>query len=93
MKHAFILIVLLSLWCFDASSALGQDYSVGGVVHDATGALIPGASVEVRGTGAEIVAASQTGEQGAFRIALPSGGTYQQCSRALCRKTPRSRGL
>ena len=77
MKHAFILIVLLSLWCFDASSALGQDYSVGGVVHDATGALIPGASVEVRGTGAEIVAASQTGEQGAFRIALPSGGTYQ----------------
>ncbi|MGA2051608.1 MAG: carboxypeptidase-like regulatory domain-containing protein, partial [Terracidiphilus sp.] len=78
MKSYFVFFFyLLSFSLFATSLSAAQDYLVSGVVHDPTGALIPGASVEVRGTGSATVAASQTDEQGAFRIALPMAGAYQ----------------
>jgi hypothetical protein len=46
-------------------------------VHDATGALIPGAAVVVDQHPAGPVTTSQTDEHGAFRVALPAAGTYQ----------------
>ena len=52
MKAYFVFFLyLLSFSLFAASLSAAQDYVVSGLVHDATGALIPGASVGVRGAG------------------------------------------
>ncbi len=77
MKHAYIpVLILLSIWFVVAPAGTAQSLSVTGEVHDTTGALIPGASVEVRGNSGEIVAATQSDDQGAFRISLPTAGNY-----------------
>ncbi len=58
-------------------SGAQQAYVVSGIVHDATGGLIPGASVVVDQPGIGAPTTSQTDEQGAFRVALPTAGSYQ----------------
>jgi hypothetical protein len=47
-----------------------------GVVHDKTGAVIPGALVTVRRADTDAVLSTQTDDQGAFRIQLPEAGSY-----------------
>ena len=78
MKSCVVLIAhLLSFALLAVCSRAEQGYFVSGVVHDSTGALIPGAAVVVDEPGAGAVATSQTDELGAFRVALPAAGTYQ----------------
>ena len=74
MKSSIILIAyFLSFPLF----GVAQSYQSNGVVHDATGAVIPGASVALLQTGSNLSRSSQTDDQGAFQIALPDAGTYQ----------------
>ncbi len=74
MKSSIILIAyFLSFPLF----GVAQSYQSNGVVHDATGADIPGASVALLQTGSNLSRSSQTDDQGAFQIALPDAGTYQ----------------
>ena len=76
--HLAFFLYLLSFSLFAATARGADDYQISGVVHDAMGALIPGASVAVRRVGASTPAAStQTDEQGAFQLALPGAGGYQ----------------
>jgi hypothetical protein len=75
--HHVLVIYLLSFSLFTVTSKAADEYQVSGVVHDATGALIPGAAVVVRGSDAKAVASIQTDELGAFHLALPAIGTYQ----------------
>ncbi len=56
---------------------VAQSYQFCGVVHDGTGAIIPGASVALRQTGSDVSRSSQTDDQGTFQVALPAAGTYQ----------------
>ncbi len=49
---------------------------VGGVVHDGTGAVIPGAEVTLRQAGSDASFKQETDGQGTFQIAVPSPGNY-----------------
>ncbi len=70
---AFLLLfVRLTLPAQDAAP-----YASIGAVHDATGALIPGARVAITPPGTAATLSAETGAQGDFRIALPAAGTYQ----------------
>ena len=74
MKSSIILIAyLLSFPLFGVT----QSYKSTGAVHDATGAIIPGASVAMRQAGSDLRRSSQTDDQGTFQISLPAAGTYQ----------------
>jgi hypothetical protein len=78
VKHRIFLVSLLfSLYLAPMPTRAADAPTLSGVVHDATGALIPAAQVTLRQPGAAVVLAAQTGAQGDFRIALPAAGTYQ----------------
>jgi hypothetical protein len=62
---------------FAVSVATAQSCQSSGIVHDSTGALVPGAAVILRQPGTAFEVSSQTDDQGAFQLALPSAGTYQ----------------
>jgi hypothetical protein len=62
---------------FAVSVATAQSCQSSGIVHDSTGALVPGAAVTLRQPGTAFEVSSQTDDQGAFELALPSAGTYQ----------------
>ena len=47
-----------------------------GLVHDGTGAVIPGAEVTLRQAGAGTALTNQTDGQGSFQIAVPAAGNY-----------------
>ena len=70
-------LVLLLTMAF--ASLHAQDapvHCIGGIVHDATGSLIPGASVTVRQTERNAQQTVQTDGQGTFRITVASVGSY-----------------
>ena len=76
MKYLIVLIAYL-IFCSSFTTAIAQSYQFTGVVHDATGGLIPGAAVVLRQSTDDPMWSSQTDEQGKFQIALPNFGTYQ----------------
>ncbi|MGB8031817.1 MAG: carboxypeptidase-like regulatory domain-containing protein [Terracidiphilus sp.] len=78
MKNSSTLIAhLLLLLLFTVYARAAEPYQATGVIHDATDALIPGAAVSVSQPGTGLKWSSQTGDQGAFQVALPGPGTYQ----------------
>jgi hypothetical protein len=72
-----IAVFLLLFLPFAKSAEAAQAYAVNGAVHDATGAVIPGAEVTLRQPGNEAALSAQTNAQGAFIITLPAAETYQ----------------
>ncbi len=79
------LFLFAFLICYQrpASSLPVPEYGVSGKVQDASGALIPGASVTLRRPAdatplaSHPPLASQTDDQGKFRVSLPAPGTYE----------------
>jgi hypothetical protein len=68
----FILAICsLGLRAQDAAS-----FRVGGVVHDGTGAVIPGAEVTLRQADSDTPFTQATNGQGSFQIAVPVAGNY-----------------
>jgi len=49
---------------------------VSGVVHDPTGALIPGATVEITRAGGSVIGSTTTDDGGHFQMAQPASGDY-----------------
>ena len=71
MKHRIVLIAHLLLFLlFAVVRMAAQSYQTTGVVHDRTGALIPGAAVTVRSPASVLVSSSVTDEQGKRLYAL-----------------------
>ncbi|MDR3739599.1 MAG: carboxypeptidase-like regulatory domain-containing protein, partial [Terracidiphilus sp.] len=84
MKHCsaiFLYLLYFSLFALTTNAA--ETLPASGVVHDATGAMIPGAAVSFRDLGAGTPVSTQTDEQGAFHITLPAAGTYRVEIRAI----------
>ena len=79
MKYSIPVIARLFflLGFLSTATLAAQSWEATGVVHDSTGALIPGASVSLRQPGTENVWPSQTDDQGKFDIKLPAAGSYQ----------------
>jgi hypothetical protein len=79
MKYSIPVIARLFflLGFLSTATLAAQSWEATGVVHDSTGALIPGASVSLRQPGPENVWPSQTDDQGKFDIKLPAAGSYQ----------------
>ncbi len=78
MKGQVHLLFVLFLAVFPlglrAQDAAGLRIS--GLVHDATGSVLPGADVTLRQPGAQAPLIQQTDEQGRFQIAVPVEGSY-----------------
>jgi hypothetical protein len=77
MKVRFALIAFFLMLQMAAAAARGQEFAIAGVVQDQTGGAIVGAGLKVEKPGTEIVVASQTDDQGAFRVAVPGAGRYE----------------
>lgn len=77
MKYRILVVYLALLLLFAFQARAAERYLVAGVVHDATGAMIPGAEVTVRHASDDAAVSSETDAQGGFRNALPAAGTYQ----------------
>ncbi|MFZ0744615.1 MAG: carboxypeptidase regulatory-like domain-containing protein [Terracidiphilus sp.] len=78
MKARIALIPLLFSLFLPALHSWGlESFSAGGIVHDATGALIPGALVTLRQPGTEMVLSTQTDAAGGFHFVISAAGTYE----------------
>ena len=66
----------LALWALAAVPAAGQaPTTVTGVVTDSSGGVLPGASIAAL-RGLRVVASTSTGQDGGYRLDLPSEGDY-----------------
>jgi hypothetical protein len=59
-----------------APQAVSSPFAVAGVAHDATGAIVPGAEVELRPPAGEPIVCPSADETGNFRCSAPSAGSY-----------------
>jgi len=75
--HRTLISPLLLLLLLASSCWASDNFTVSGIVHDPSGAVVAGASVTLRQPGKDAVLSTQTDAQGSFRIALPATGTYQ----------------
>jgi len=72
-KPSVLCFYLLFLIAFTTKAQTTDHFSVCGSIHDATGSLIPGATVTLRNSGsAAVVAAAQSDPDGAFVVATPA---------------------
>ncbi len=77
MKHAWINSLFPLYFLLIITGVQAQKLAVSGLVHDATGAVIPGAGVTVRQAVDVPALASQSDGQGSFQVTLPAIGTYE----------------
>ena len=65
--------------CFHSLAGYCQSprFAIGGTVHDATGSLLPGATVSLLLSGTDPAASVLTDANGDFKLILPGPGSYQ----------------
>ena len=80
MIRSLALLALVACVLAQPPAAAQAPVSVTGVVSDSSGGVLPGATIEAL-RGIRIVAATTTGPEGAYRLALPSEGTYRVTAR------------
>ncbi len=80
MIRSLALPALVACVLAQPPAAAQAPVSVTGVVSDSSGGVLPGATIEAL-RGIRIVAATTTGPEGAYRLALPSEGTYRVTAR------------
>ena len=68
-------LVALVVWALTAAPAAQAPVTVTGTVTDSSGGVLPGASVEAA-RGLRVVAGTSTGQDGGYRLDLPSEGVY-----------------
>ena len=72
----FVLHFFLAIGSSGLRAQGAASLRVTGVVHDGTGAVIPGAEVTLRQAGTEAAFTQETDGQGSFQIAVPAAGNY-----------------
>ncbi len=72
----FVLFLLAIASAFGLRAQGAQSLRVSGLVHDATGLVIPGAEVKLRLAGADAPLAQVTDGQGRFEISVAAEGSY-----------------
>ncbi len=72
----FFFILFLAIGSLGLQAQDAASLRVGGVVHDGTGAVIPGAVVALRQADTETALKQETDGQGSFQIAVPEAGIY-----------------
>jgi vitamin B12 transporter len=73
----FLSAALCLVWLAAAAPALAQgQVSISGTIADATGAVLPGATVEAVVNG-QVAAVTATGADGTYALTLPAGTLYQ----------------
>jgi len=75
-RICYLFIIFLAICPLGIGAQGAESYSVTGLVHDGTGAVIPGAEVTVRKAGTGTAFAKETDGQGSFEIAVPAAGNY-----------------
>ena len=75
-RICIVFILFLVIFPFGLRGQGAVILRVGGLVHDATGGVIPGAEVMLRPASAGAALTQQTDGQGSFQIAVPAAGSY-----------------
>jgi hypothetical protein len=75
VRYAIIGFIL----CFQSwvGYCQGPQFAIGGTVHDASGSLLPGATVSLLLPGTAPVPSALTDANGEFKLVLPGPGSYQ----------------
>jgi hypothetical protein len=76
LKGRVHLVFILFLAIFPLGLRAQSGFRVAGVVHDATGGVIPGAEVTMRQANAGAPLTQQTDGQGSFQFVVPAAGAY-----------------
>jgi len=74
--RCFFALMTLPLLVPAGFSQTAAPAKVSGIVRDPTGALIPGATVEMTRTGGPVIVSTTTDDGGHFQMAQPAGGDY-----------------
>ncbi|HKD61230.1 MAG TPA: carboxypeptidase regulatory-like domain-containing protein [Terracidiphilus sp.] len=77
MKASLLIASVLILFQSFAGHSQSIPFAVSGTVRDATGSLLPGASVTVRPSDADQVVSATTDGNGSFNAILPKPNSYQ----------------
>ncbi len=72
MKKLVYVDIFASLWLAPVA-VLAQDTGIAGSVSDATGAVLPGVTVEITGPNLGGSSVAFTGGDGAYSVSLPAG--------------------
>ena len=76
-RPSVICFYLLLFTAFMAKAQTIEHYAISGSVHDATGSLIPGATVTLRSSAqGSVIASTQSDAEGAFVLEAPAPGNY-----------------
>jgi hypothetical protein len=73
---SFFLVLIAFLFSANCHSQTESGFRIGGLVHDATGSIIPAAEVKVQQAATETALSAETDAQGNFQIAVPVAGNY-----------------
>ena len=73
---AFIFVLIFLVLPFASAAKAESNYQISGIVHDATGSVIPGAEVTATGPKADAAVTATTDREGSFTIAVQSEGIY-----------------
>jgi hypothetical protein len=71
-----IVLVFIFLFLVRLQAQTAVRLEIGGVVHDATGSVIPGADVIVRQAGTEAALTAESDAEGQFHLLAPAAGSY-----------------
>jgi hypothetical protein len=75
-RFSVVFILLLAICPLGLRAQGPVSFRIGGVVHDATGSVIPGVEVTLRQAGTDVRLTQETDGQGHFQIAVPAEGNY-----------------
>src|SRR5262249_40930334 len=80
MQSTRAVLLAIGVWVLAATAAFAQNAQVTGVVRDASGAIIPGATVTARNTDTGLTRTAVTDGQGEYRLpSLPPGKYAVTC--------------
>ncbi|PYS36562.1 MAG: hypothetical protein DMG14_24175, partial [Acidobacteria bacterium] len=74
--HLLLVVVCLLIWSFAAFAQTDRG-TITGTVLDASGAVIPGATVEAKNTGTGLVYTAGSSETGNYTLPQLPAGTYE----------------
>jgi hypothetical protein len=76
-KHYSAILFLVFLPLFSLALRGEPSFTIAGTVHDTSGARIAHARITVHGAGSAAVLEAESGDQGEFRVQVPSAGSYR----------------
>src|SRR5689334_6836896 len=93
MMRLFVVMCVAAVLCTASLMAQTGAATVSGQVKDASGAMVPGATIEVQNTDTNVVGSTQTNPEGFFTIPNLIPGNYVLRAQSVGMKNMERRGI